>query len=532
MLIDRAFPQAANAGHTGLSQWISESSLVNAQNVMLKPGRTTMLTKIRELTATLNAHGIRYCHWKSNLALSQALAGETDVDLLVHRQDATRFRLILNQLCFRPVVSNDGFAFPSVVHYFALDEATGALAHVHAYFRVITGESLAKNYRLPIDEMLLQNTREIDAIPVPTKGAELVVFTLRMMLKHTSLVELALLARDGDQVRKEISWLTEDDSLGEALALIDEWMPVLDPQLFVDCVAALSDSSPLHQRIRLGHRLRSQLNPYARRSVLRAWWDGVDKFSRMAFRRLTHTKRGVAPQSGGAVIAFVGPEATGKSTLLAEVNHWLGESFCLEQIHAGKPKSTLLSVGPNLFVPALRAVLPNHRSGQIETQHGGTENTAQSDQIYPLLYAIRSTLLAHDRRALLTQAHRRAANGSIVLCDRYPSQSIGAPDSPQLARVALPLDRYPLRRRLARYETKLYREIPQPDLVISLSVPVEVAVMRNATRSKYEPEDYLRLRHAQSANLDFGKAPVFAIDTDQPLEQVVLEIKRAIWNSL
>lgn len=130
------------------------------------------------------------------MALAEALAGQTDIDLLIHRRDATLFRTILSQLGFRPAVAQDGESFLSVEHFFALDEESGVLVHVHAYFRVITGESLVKNYRLPIEEMLLQNTREVDSVRVPTKSAELVVFTVRMMMKHTSVVELALLARD------------------------------------------------------------------------------------------------------------------------------------------------------------------------------------------------------------------------------------------------------------------------------------------------------------------------------------------------
>src|SRR5262245_47261470 len=113
--------------------------------------RTTidMLTKIRDLIEELNANGLRYCHWKSNLALDQALAGLTDIDLLVHRQDADVFRTTLGRLGFRPAIIK-GASFPSVEHYYALDDESGILVHVHAYYRVVTGESLAKNFRLPI----------------------------------------------------------------------------------------------------------------------------------------------------------------------------------------------------------------------------------------------------------------------------------------------------------------------------------------------------------------------------------------------
>jgi ribose 1,5-bisphosphokinase PhnN len=74
--------------------------------------------------------------------------------------------------------------------------------------------------------------------------------------------------------------------------------------------------------------------------------------------------------------------------------------------------------------------------------------------------------------------------------------------------------------------------IPPADLVISLTVPVEVAVQRNKNRGKYEPEDYLRMRHARSADLDYEKTVVYKIDTDQPLDKTILEVKKAIWRAL
>jgi hypothetical protein len=491
-----------------------------------------MLTKVRKLIEELNASSLRYCHWKSNLSLAESLAGQTDIDLLIHRKDAGLFRTILSQLCFRPTVTTDGEAFPSVEHYFALDEESGVLVHVHAYFRVITGESLTKNYRFPIEEMLLQNTRAERSVRVPTKSAELVVFTLRMMLKHTSLMELALLARYWKQVRQETNWLLETGSIDEASGFVNCWLPALDARLFSECVTALETPAPLFSRIRLGFQLRSQLRPYRRYSNIRAWLGGLQKFTKMLFRRLTRSHKGMVPLSGGAVIAFVGSEATGKSTLLAEMQGWLGQHFAVKQIHAGKPKSTILSAGPNMLVPALRSLLPTYRTTHLEAQQVATERLQKPRTNYPLVFAIRSVLLAYDRRSLLTRALGQAANGMIVLCDRYPSLLSGAPDSPQLWPLPASAERFSIRRRLAEIEARLYREIPAPDLVIYLSAPLELTVSRNATRGKKEPEDYVRRRHARTSNLDFGRTPVYNINTDQPLGQTVLEVKKAIWNAL
>jgi thymidylate kinase len=490
-----------------------------------------MLTKTQKLIEELNTNGIRYCHWKSNLSLSQALLGQTDVDLLIHRKDADSFRNIISQLCFRPAIMQVGESFPSVEHYFALDKETGILVHVHAYYRVITGESLSKNYHFPIEEMLLQNVREVDSVRVPIKSAELVVFTLRMMLKHTSLVELILLARDRKQVQEEIQWLLESKSIDETIKLVEYWLPSLDINLFSECIAALELPAPLIRRIMLSLQLRSRLGSYSRHSSIWAWLSGIQKLSIMVFRRFTRSQKGMIPQSGGAVIAFVGPEATGKSTLLAEIRNWLGEHFDVDQIHAGKPKSTLLTIIPNLLVPTLRYLLPTYRSSQIESSYI-THEQSQAQGVYPLIFALRSVLLAYDRRVLLTRAFARASNGSILLSDRYPSLSYGAPDSPQLQHLAISRNRYPVRHLLARIEKRLYQEIPLPDLVVSLKVPVEVALLRNKSRGKEEPEDYVRRRHAQSSDLSFGNAPVCEITTNQPLDKTVLQIKNAIWDTL
>ncbi|MBV5337582.1 MAG: hypothetical protein J0653_06450, partial [Deltaproteobacteria bacterium] len=141
---------------------------------------------------------------------------------------------------------------------------------------------------------------------------------------------------------------------------------------------------------------------------------------------MMRSKRGMILQSGGYVIAFVGPEATGKSTLLTATKRWLGEHFVIEQIHAGKPKSTPLTMLPNALSPLLRSALPTYRPSKVVTQQTSTEKSQKAPEVYPLITAIRSVLLAYDRRALLSRAFARAANGNIVLCDRYPSMSKGA----------------------------------------------------------------------------------------------------------
>src|SRR5439155_4520743 len=89
------------------------------------------------------------------------------------------------------------------------------------------------------------------------------------------------------------------------------------------------------------------------------------------------------------------------------------------------------------------------------------------------LYAVRAVAVAHERRRLLVRALRKAAGGTLIVSDRYPTPQAGAPDGPGLS--FLLRDANPLYAWLARLEGRAYRAIPPPDLVVHLEVPVELA---------------------------------------------------------
>lgn len=491
-----------------------------------------MLATVSALFERLNDAGVRYCHWKSNWILQETLAGKTDLDLLVHRQDAASYRQILHDLGFRPAAEHGSAPFPSVEHHHALDEASGALVHVHSYYRVISGGSLAKNYHLPLEEMLLTGVVKEGVVSVPSRGAELIVFVLRMSLKHATLAELVLLKRDWENVRREAAWLVTEKARVQAEALLPASLPAFDTGLFAAALSALSAPASVGRRAVVGRRVRSELRPYARSGHLRAWRVEVREFAARAFHHSRGSRKGLMPAGGGAVIAFVGPEATGKSTLLADAESWLGAHFSVRRVHAGKPPSTFLTVVPNMLLPALRSLFPGQRSTRVTAGPISEVEERATGKTFPMLFAIRAVLLAHDRRALLTRAYASAANGAIILSDRYPSVERGALDGAQLGYGHAPAPTGAAHRWLAAVEARLYRDIPPPDVVLYLTAPLAVALERNRSRGKSEPESYVLSRHARSSNLQFDRTIVHHVETDRPLAEVSSEVRRVIWAEL
>lgn len=485
------------------------------------------------LIQALENEGIVYCHWKSNFHLAEDLEKGGELDILVSRGDALRFERILSDLGFKKAFDPVQVSGVPIFHYYGLDKASGVLLHLHVYYRVVTGESLLKDYCFPIEELLLRNTRRVQGVPVPQAPVELIVFTLRAMVKHASpldYLQLRRSARSGyDDLRAELEALLAGGGADRCSELLAQWLPSVDSALFHQCIDALRRDAPMLRRVVLAARLRRQIKVYRRFSSLSALRQRSALVLKRTHWRLWHGGKSKRLTAGGAVIAFVGPEATGKSTLVHETASWLGKIFDVSTAHLGKPPSTWLTLLPNLVVPLLRQAAPQHRTSRVKQRAQNDGGGSAS-----LLYSVRSVLVAWDRRALAAKLRRKATGGGIVVCDRYPSTCVGAMDSARLTVPASGAGGSRLLRGLARLERHLYRQIPPPDTVIRLVVPVEVAVARNQERQKKgkESDAYVVRRHTVDAVPTFPVSRTIELDSNQSRAQTIAAARQMVWESL
>lgn len=492
---------------------------------------------VDHLAETFNQEGVVYCHWKSNLHLAQAAAGRTDLDLLVDRRSLQQAQTILARLGYKAAIVRWGDDSPSIRHYYGLDPDTLQLVHVHLFSRVLTGESYVKGHLFPCEEMLLQDGYYFGQIRVASKPAELVLFTLRMFIKYGSLLDLVSLWRQAGSVRAEVQWLQEGDDLSQELALLKTYCPVIEEPLFLKCVATLNSNASLPSRMLLAGQVRRRLKVYAKYTPTTRLLAYARMLRTEVWRRLAGKRRNKVLQAGGSVIAFVGADATGKSTLVAETARWLGSTFAVKTIHTGKPPSSWLTAPANLLL-ALARRLTSRRGDSLDSQQSSTNDLKPSRHQFKglssLPYALRAVTLAWDRQRLILKTRRLAAEGEIVICDRYPSQVIGAMDSPRLEEAQSQSGQVAaIYNRLARLEKRLYAQIPPPDIVLRLRVSLETAKQRNRERHGQEGERYLEARHRQSQDWHMpGTRHVYDIDTEQSLEETIRSVKEAIWEVL
>jgi thymidylate kinase len=494
-------------------------------------------TLVDSLVDTFNQAEIVYCHWKSNIDLAQATAGELDLDLLIDRKSLPQALTILSHLGFKAAEARWGANPAGIHHYYGFDPDNQQLIHVHLFSRVLTGESYVKSHLFPFETMLLENVYYSGRIRVTAKPAELVLFTLRMFIKYGSLLDLVLLRRKSKSLREEVRWLQDGGDLAEALSLLRKYCPVIDEQLFVKCIETLDRDSSLMTRMILARKIRRRLNVYARHTFFGRLLAYLQFLQAEGQRRLGTKRKNKVLQAGGAVIAFVGADATGKSTLVAETGRWLGEVFTVTRIHTGKPPSSWLTIPVNIALALVRRLISLRRTGHLKSQTSSSDSKPAQHKfagLSSLPYAVRAVVLAWDRQRLILKARRRAAEGEIIICDRYPSRLVGAMDSPRLEEESLKTGPVAtIYNHLARLEKRLYEQIPPPDIVLKLRVSLETAKKRNRERNGQDGEAYLETRHRQSQAWHMpGTRYVYDIDTEQTLEETFYKVKEAVWESL
>jgi thymidylate kinase len=514
------------------------NTLSNMKDLLVQPkvssnlAGSSSITLIDNLLARFDQEGVLYCHWKS-----KPLEGELDVDFLVSNDSLNRATGVLMQLEFKAATPRWGNNYPGVFHYYGYDASQDKTVHLHMFTRVISGESLVKSHLFPFAEMLLKDTRSIGRLVVTSKEAEFVLFILKTFIRYGSVLDFQREIRRDEINREELRNLKASSDTTKVLDYLSDYCPVLDGKVFLECINAIEAGDWYPRKWVLAQKIRWQLRIYRLHTDIGRWIDYAGFLRAACLKKLKNQKGNKIFLNGGAVIAIVGADATGKSTLIKATSGWLRKNFVVYTIHAGKPPSAWLTFPINLILRLNRSIKSNLRI----VYNLGNERSKKSTSIHAemkdqdsLIYAIRAVCLAWDRRTLLLKARRAAANGEMIVCDRYPSFAAGMMDSPRLVEDNTKKSfTKSLYNRLARLEEKIYRQIAPPDIVLRLKVSLETAMKRNAAREIIDDEIYLQNRHQQAVDWYIpGTRRIADINTDRTLEDTIAEVKHVIWSSL
>jgi thymidylate kinase len=475
----------------------------------------------------LDEEGIAYCHWKSNDHLVAALQGETDLDVLI---DAARlhdaYRVFSAAGCRRARVSaarNE----PGLEDFLGHDDVTGRLVHFHVHWRLATGERHLKRFRLPWErDVLATRVRdETTGCCVTAPPVEVALAAIRAALK----LRLRDRVRAGARGRptgtaNEIAWLMRATSVDEVGDVAARW---LGERGRAAVVRAVESGPTMRNLVAVRRAALPALRDHTAWSTVAApvvRWQRELAWLRRGVTQRLHARPvlyGRGGPGGGLVVAVIGADGSGKSTVTADLRRWFAPKFDTLPVYFGSgdgPSSVLraplravrrLALGPKRGV---------ERKARTVARHRRAAGAAR---------AVWALTLAREKDRKLRRAGRARTRGLLVIADRYPqNQMSGTTDGPLLA--AWRESPNALLRRLGRLEARPYERAARepPDLVLRLNVDVD-----NARRRRPEHDRaFLARRIDIVSRLSFpeSRLGVVELDATQPYDHVLHRAIRAV----
>lgn len=461
----------------------------------------------REVAARFAEAGIRYCHFKSNIRLEDAVTGRTDLDLLFHPEDRALVQSEFGALDIKRVESRWNGSYPGLEDFLGFDSESGQLLHFHVHYRLIIGRKYSKCFELACAPGYLERAPVVDGVRPAAAEDELILLALRA---HTKLGIRAVLSsfRGGGGMRlyprdiqKEFGWLLGRCKIHDVATLLPAFGLGLSPPdltSFLEAVAAGSLTAGEVRRFRgkVFAALRSS-RWMGREEMLRRSIAGRFYRNKWVKRATTHRKKRLP--TGGLVVALVGADGSGKSTLARDIGKWLAWKLSTREAYLGLPRQA----------PKVRLLRKLERIGFSALQ--------------PRLLGLRWLTVARERSKVARLARRFAARGEVVIADRYPMREFWAMPEPMDG----PRCRGGEASGFADREEAVYSEMERPDLVVMLKAPIEVLRGRETG-----PPLEIHERKASAVNaLEPGPTRI-AVDASRPYPEVLLDVQRGIWAAL
>jgi hypothetical protein len=304
-------------------------------------------TLVKNLLDLLDSEGIAYCHWKSNAALDRSADGRNDLDLLIERSDAEKFKHCVFSLGFKHAQAPYGPArIPGIDDFLAFDFELERFIHAQAHYCLVLGHDTTKNYRLPVERAFLASRTQDKqyGFPIPSPEWELVVFCFRMILKY-SWISAALTSRYQlpPNALNELEYLKNRVKPETINQILVDHFPYVDKTLFDYCLHTIEPGSSKTQWGLARYRLRLALDCASLRGPLHTTLLGMWRHLANAIRLrsgIGALKRN--PMEGGIVIAIMG-DSPETQNLIVELKKWLKQAYQVQIISTQIPKMESLS---------------------------------------------------------------------------------------------------------------------------------------------------------------------------------------------
>jgi hypothetical protein len=440
---------------------------------------------VRNLIRLFETEAVLYCHWKSNEHLKAAVCGDTDLDILFEEGKQARIVALLRQAGFAHFRSVWFRRYPAIEDFIGIDSEKGKVVHVHAHFQLVLGEKLVKSYRLPWEDDLLRTRVWDEEHEIYRSDAvwEMLLLVLREAIKWTGGAKHAEpnpFTRSG--AGREMTWLKEGCHLQDLHKLAATYCGSHSCRVIDRLYREGLSSSALEELRRLilpGFQRYRRLSPWQATGIclIRKLSDPLSRGLRKTILPTLRIQR--TTLGDGLIIAILGADGSGKSTVATEVTRELSRKVAALRLYMGSGNgSSSILRWPLYAVSRCLCRARGNRMGQVGQKPGVPEEQPAwtlrkvLGRVFHLTWAL---AVAWEKRTKLKRAWQARRKGILVVCDRFPQADIeGYNDGPLLGHLSK--SRLPFLRWLGCWERSSYTRTARypPDLVLRLLLRPEV----------------------------------------------------------
>lgn len=501
-----------------------------------------LLMKSKELFESWNNNSILYIHWKGNDHILDGLNGDSDLDVLLHKEDRIKGCQILYDVGFVKFSSQFGSRFPNVEDWLGFDEESGRIIHLHLHYALVSGHAGLKEYDIPwIEDAFESRVQDPDtSLYIMNPNLELVTLYTRLILKSKKKwIKDAKVGRYviDKHFQKEIGYIKQRV----------DWIKVKEISVkyynsFGDdfCCIMQEESLSSEHFLQLYHIVSKTMSccsryPAGILTVMRAYYDIVIKGRNKLKAKGNNCiiTRKVMNSSNGVSIAFIGQDGCGKSTVTKEIVEWLNWKIEASRFYLGSGDhyNGFLKKLITQFSGKRNSISVSSKNVEgVVKQHKRKKNV--KSLLSAMLVSMNLLTIAHRAYKQVVKSEKYRRRGGIALFDRFPqTQFYGIYDGPKIVEYykRTGLDFW-IVRVMANIEKSYLEKIQnyQPKLIFKLILPPEESIRRKP----FENIDDVTKKHDITKKLMFPNSQVFEIDATQDYCKEIIFIKNRIWESI